>query len=426
MLPAHPMPEALAVFSAADLPPELAELVPAPLREAGQVFWLANTGSAAVRAVFDAVPEPPMADTLVEGGLKVARLLSRVIADSPTFRAQTRCDRGPGATIVISYGFHTGDPVAVRAAFAEVADPKPLEPYLDELRVARICIGGVPSTMVLTTHPPQRARALGDGWFALDPGAQRVLTAGGGGAIAARSVQLIDLPAPASPPDPIDEDAVAARLHHHFTWTPVIWEGSEEWGAVVVRSGGLTVLRGNGSGLTTRGRRQQARWLPDGPTGLARFDAWASAYRAAWLADGPDIMRPLQLLDAALLARAELQSEEDFARYVFDLDALSRLLAPEAVARRVPEAAGLPEALLVHVWFWLPEVAHRYASPVSPARLRRLPEPVVLALARAWIAGPPGYDLTPDVRIEARGIQALRKVLGKVRLQSLIDQHRSG
>ena len=172
-LPAHPTPEALAVFSAADLPPEQAELFPAPLRDGGQVFWLANAGSAAVRAVFDAVPEPPMADTLVAGGLMVARRLSRVIADSPTLRAQTRCDRGPGPTNVISTGFHTGDPVAARPAFAEVADPKPLEPCLDELRRARVCIDGVPSTMPLTTHPPQRARALGDGWFALDPGARQ-------------------------------------------------------------------------------------------------------------------------------------------------------------------------------------------------------------------------------------------------------------
>lgn len=416
------MLEPLALTTAAELPPALAAELPAALHD--RVFWVARADSPVVGALFEAVPEPPLDAALVEAGVAFSSLLSRALAESPGFLSAIGATAPAGQTVSVSLGFHTGDGAVVRAFFEQHAAPIGARGRIDALRLARVRAGGVAVEAVIATAPPTPGRALGRGWFSLPAGAETLRCAGGSGRLSDAPIQTFDFPRSPPPPDPLTEDAALRRVNHHLAWRPVTWD--EEWARVFAQSGQVTIVNGRHHAAHRWTVRARARWLPDGPVSVARFDAWVQANRAAWQAAAFADRGSELLLDPTLLRAPSLQTAADFASVVLDLAATAATLAPIEVPSRLPAAAALSAAELARIWRWLPEVAARYNLPPSRSHLHKMPDAVVEAAALCWMAGAPGFDHPYDPELEAKGLVQLRKRLGRERMQALITRHRGG
>ena len=418
------MTERIAVFSPADLPPALAADLPPALRAAAVLFFVGRVDSPAVQAAFDAVPEPDrFSPAELQDGMALAARLGHALAASPTFEAEVLQAPPADGPRGIRWGFHAGDPEAVGALLRQAADPQPLHRYLDEVPLVRVRVGGRAPEQVVTTHPPQPGRPLGGGWFRLARDAGHLRTPGGGAPVVP-GVRALDLPAPPEPPDPLTEDDVLGRIHHHLLWSPVRRGAQACW--LLAESGQTTVVTCEDHRVVTAWTRPQGPWIGAAPLPLARLDALCRATRAAWAAFGPhDPMREL-VLDAALLRAPALQSEADFAGVVLDLGATAAALGPVEVPCRVPAAAGLPAGALAKAWRWLPEVAHRYTLVPSRAHLVGQPGAVVSALAALWVAGPPGFVHALEPRLFRRGLKALRAHLGRAPVDALLAAARAG
>jgi hypothetical protein len=408
--------EPVVLFDADDLPAPLAEEVPAPLRAAGTVFFFAAEGSPAVAAAMAAVPEPPCAPQVVEAAFALAGRLSRGLSGNPAFVRDLKGSTPAGQSVVVNLGFHPGEPAAVRAAFAG-ADVRPLQPYLDGVRLARVRVAGADARAVIATPRPRPGRPLGGGWFALPVDAARLWIEGGSVALGDAPVIALDREAPPAIEEPLTEDAARARLHQRLQWEPVRW-GDEE-GFVFARPGEIVLGRALRGDVIVQQTRPLPDLLPAGGISLARFDAWLLGNRQAWVARGQQVAGAL-LLDPMLLRAPQLQTQADFAAVALDAAAMAAVLGPLEVPARI-DADGLTSDQLAAAWRWLPEVVARTWLPPSRAHLHGLPEPTQAALAQLFLRGTPGFDDEVEPRTFGRAVAELRKAFGKDRVAAWME-----
>jgi hypothetical protein len=112
------------------------------LAEASTVFFIAQRGSPAVRALFDGLPEPDCPPDVVQAGIGVVDRLSRGLADGARFLQDMKGDTPAGLSVIVKNGFRMGDPVEVRARLSARAELVPLSAYLPEVRLVQVRVGG--------------------------------------------------------------------------------------------------------------------------------------------------------------------------------------------------------------------------------------------------------------------------------------------